>query len=1235
MNIVDQLALLREFVAGSRPGWTEKQLTDCLKSSGYNVERAAELLLTGTNQTVVAAAPPARRHRVSLESGGRPSLDGSVATLSSSPPLPRRVTPATTTRSIAPAIYRIDQEDSDPALLLLCRRWISDAVCTYRDAATHHGEPLELETQGNSSAAAAMGVRFRGCRIQGRLPHLLGRVLAPLMQGHYVRVTAQTLMADDHIAIGTDVPMALEVVLVDPTRFWTLFSTDSGSTEQQEPRHWTSSMTKGKKKHRGTIAEAAWELLQWAEYGDQHAAQWMKDGGEKGQEPAVDPTAPAATALEEEDDDDDEALVAGELLGETDFDQDPQAGLDDERSRDAILLEKELAGGDEPAKAEAAPSANNNWMQHLPEMDDPSGLLVSLRPYQRQALYWMAQRESGLATESATTDLETLAEVSSYGAKKRPGAWSLGRTSPGISCECGPVLVEGDAVQQCQLLTNDNPQGAVTTLHPLWSRRYLAKPDLSQAYCFFVNEFSGSATVNRPAAPSPCSGGILADAMGLGKTVMLLALILNAQLQKRESMSLVESKRFCGATLVVVKLSVLGQWEEEIRTKTLLNFCVYYNQGSGSLPSQEAMENADIVLTTYGTIQGEDNRRSPGLLGISWLRVILDEAHCIKSTKTLASKVCCRLEAKHRWCVTGTIVQNSLDDVYGLVKFLRHEPWCYPPFWKKAISRPFAGVVSEGGPLDGQEGMRLALGRVRRMLGTVMLRRTKDALSASGAKILQLPPVETKIVKVRFSAAEREFYDALLQRSLKLLEGFVDAGTVAKSYIQILSLLGRLRQACDHIALTVRSRMKKDTANEKEPSLPNGNPEKDSSDGPIKTSMISDAFLYNILEKFSVHRSSPKKSVSGDDTLTSPVSAKRRRDDAYLRKVAHDLHDAVRHQSEHLKEECPICLDRPLLVHTVSTACGHLFCKTCLVDALKNQTPVKGSTDGTPCKYPQGDCPVCLEPVDSKKLIVLSKSKSSGNKIAAKYISDPQSPPLPSGQTSAIQSPPSTDSSCARQILKDSIDGTPSAKITAVLKELDLVWKMDPGSGILVFSQYLGFLDLMETHLSVRGVLFSRLDGSLSRSARLTVLNEFRSRTTLSKKLLADLPMDSTMRKDLSGSSQRGSVMLISMSAGAEGLNLVEASTVFIVDPWWNQAREDQCINRIHRIGQTASVVRVRKFAVENSVEERILALQARKQYVADECCSSVGMNSDDINDGEGGGRLSLDEFKLLFGHST
>lgn len=75
-------------------------------------------------------------------------------------------------------------------------------------------------------------------------------------------------------------------------------------------------------------------------------------------------------------------------------------------------------------------------------------------------------------------------------------------------------------------------------------------------------------------------------------------------------------------------------------------------------------------------------------------------------------------------------------------------------------------------------------------------------------------------------------------------------------------------------------------------------------------------------------------------------------------------------------------------------------------------------------------------------------------------------------------------------------------------------------------------------------------------------------------------------------------VFLVSMKAGGLGLNLTAGSRVFLLDPWWNPATEDQAIDRVHRIGQTREVI-VYRFIMEGTVEERILELQEKKRNLA------------------------------------
>lgn len=124
----------------------------------------------------------------------------------------------------------------------------------------------------------------------------------------------------------------------------------------------------------------------------------------------------------------------------------------------------------------------------------------------------------------------------------------------------------------------------------------------------------------------------------------------------------------------------------------------------------------------------------------------------------------------------------------------------------------------------------------------------------------------------------------------------------------------------------------------------------------------------------------------------------------------------------------------------------------------------------------------------------------------------------------------------------------------------------------LVFSQWTALLDRVEPHLRAAAIDFTRLDGQTRR--RDEVVRHFQD---------ADGPP----------------VMLISLRAGGTGLNLTAADHVFLLDPWWNPAVEDQAANRAHRIGQSRPVL-VHRLVARNTVEERILALQQHKRALAD-----------------------------------
>lgn len=99
-------------------------------------------------------------------------------------------------------------------------------------------------------------------------------------------------------------------------------------------------------------------------------------------------------------------------------------------------------------------------------------------------------------------------------------------------------------------------------------------------------------------------------------------------------------------------------------------------------------------------------------------------------------------------------------------------------------------------------------------------------------------------------------------------------------------------------------------------------------------------------------------------------------------------------------------------------------------------------------------------------------------------------------------------------------------------------------------------------------------------------------------------------------------VLLISLKAGGEGLNLQVASRIFLMDPWWNPAAEMQAIQRAHRIGQRHKEVVAVRFIAEKTIEERILQLQEKKQLVFD---GTVGASDHAM------AKLTQDDLRFLF----
>ncbi|MDF2191854.1 DEAD/DEAH box helicase [Paraflavitalea sp. CAU 1676] len=152
----------------------------------------------------------------------------------------------------------------------------------------------------------------------------------------------------------------------------------------------------------------------------------------------------------------------------------------------------------------------------------------------------------------------------------------------------------------------------------------------------------------------------------------------------------------------------------------------------------------------------------------------------------------------------------------------------------------------------------------------------------------------------------------------------------------------------------------------------------------------------------------------------------------------------------------------------------------------------------------------------------------------------------------------------------DALTGHSSAKINTLLEQIE---DKSPNHKILVFSQFVTMLDLIAEQLKKRDIGYEMLTGSTRN--RGAVVNAFQT-------------------------NPNSRVFLISLKAGGTGLNLTEADYVYLIDPWWNPAVENQAIDRAHRIGQDKKVIAIRLICAD-TVEEKIMQMQETKQSLADD----------------------------------
>jgi len=294
--------------------------------------------------------------------------------------------------------------------------------------------------------------------------------------------------------------------------------------------------------------------------------------------------------------------------------------------------------------------------------------------------------------------------------------------------------------------------------------------------------------------------------------------------------------------------------------------------------------------------------------------------------------------------------------------------------------------------------------------------------------------------------------------------------------------------------------------------------------------------------------------------------------------------------------------------------CGHVFHDECIRAYIADAPTLKSGGVG---------CPVCFtklsidledgddEEDESNKETPQKKPRKAATSTPAKTARPRSSSPVAKAKakagTAALPAPKEEASKSVAKggfgpgsIMKKvtASEFQSSTKIEALLDEVNKMTQGDPAAKGIVFSQFGSMLELVEFRMKRAGISCVVFRGGMSMQAREDALAAFNEDPSLK-------------------------IILISLKAGGEGLNLQVANHVFLLDPWWNPACEMQAIQRAHRIGQTKPVKAFR-FITADTIEEKIIKLQEKKQLVFD---ASIDGSATSL------GKLTEQDLRFLFQH--
>ncbi|KAJ5372102.1 Zinc finger RING-type [Penicillium concentricum] len=325
-------------------------------------------------------------------------------------------------------------------------------------------------------------------------------------------------------------------------------------------------------------------------------------------------------------------------------------------------------------------------------------------------------------------------------------------------------------------------------------------------------------------------GGLLGDEMGMGKTIQAVSLIMSDFPQP-------------DPTLVLVPPVALMQWVSEIKEYTdgKLKVLVYHNSDAKikKLPSAE-IRKYDVIMISYASLESIYRKQEKGFTrgetivkadsvihAIHYHRLILDEAHSIKSRTTGVAKACFALEANYKWCLSGTPVQNRIGEFFSLLRFLQVKPFaCY--FCKQCDCEQLQWTSTKEGRctecshtgfmhisifnkeilnpiIEGktQQQRKDGLDKLRLITDHIMLRRMKQ----QHTKSMELPPKRITLHNEFFGEIEQDFSRSIMTNSTRKFDTYVSEGVMLNNYANIFGLIMQMRQVANHPDLILKKKV--------------------------------------------------------------------------------------------------------------------------------------------------------------------------------------------------------------------------------------------------------------------------------------------------------------------------------------------------------------------------------------------------------------------------------------------